>query len=223
MSNLEKLQELLGYKFKDEKLLLKALTHKSTKLAYNNERLEFLGDAVMDLIVADYLFDKFKNTPEGELSKLRSALVNEKSFANIAKYLLIGENLKISIAEENNNGRKKDSLLSNAFEAIIGAIYLESGLEVSKFISIKLIEKIYPKINLETIGKDYKTTLQEITQARFGQIPDYKLLSSSGPDHMKEFEIAVFINNSEFARAKGKSKKQAEQSAASIAIKALKA
>lgn len=216
------LQACLNYKFKDINNLKKALTHKSTKLEFNNERLEFLGDAVLDLIVAEYLYFKFKNISEGDLSKLRAALVNEKSFSKIARILNIGENLFLSVAEENNGGRNKDSLLSDAFEAIIGAIYLESGIEICKKIVVSLLEKAYSTINIDELVKDYKTSLQEITQAKFGITPEYRLISSKGPDHMKEFEMALFLNDEKISSAIGKSKKDAEQKAAKIAIEKLK-
>ncbi|AJB46237.1 ribonuclease III [Campylobacter fetus] len=214
MDKLNRLEEYLGYKFKDKTLLKEALTHKSMKSSVNNERLEFLGDAVLDLIVGEYLFFKFKDTDEGNLSKLRAALVNEKSFASISSQIKLGDFLYLSAAEDNNNGRNKPSLVSDALEALMGAIYLESGLEAVKKIFINLLESQYNNIDLQSLGKDYKTTLQEITQARFGVTPRYELISSSGPDHKKSFEMAVFLNDKELARAIGNSKKEAEQSAA---------
>lgn len=219
MKNLEK---KLGYEFKNKDLLKEALTHKSFKKTYNNERLEFLGDAVMDLIIGDYLFHKFEKNPEGDLSKLRASLVNEKSFKKLALSLDLGSFILISSAEENNNGREKSSLLSNAFEALIGAIYLESGLEYAREVALRILLKIYPKIDLQSIFKDYKTTLQELTQAEFGIIPEYKTIRSFGPDHKKDFEIALFIQGREISKALGKSKKEAQQEAAKIALEILK-
>lgn len=176
----------------------------------------------MDLIVGEFLFFKFKNYPEGELSKLRAALVNEKSFAKIANFLQIGENLQISMAEENNGGREKESLLSDAFEAIMGAIYLESGLENTKKIALNLLLKTCPNIDLKLIDKDHKTALQELTQGNFGIMPTYELINATGPDHKKEFTMAVFLSNKKIAVAKGNSKKDAEQKAAGKAIEILK-
>jgi ribonuclease-3 len=215
---LKELQKRLDYQFKDENLIIEALTHKSYKKPYNNERLEFLGDAVLDLIVGEYLFFKFPNVPEGDLSKLRASLVNEKGFEKLAKILDLGRCIYLSVAEENNKGREKSSLLSNAFEAVIGALYLEAGLEKTKNIVVPLLEEAYPVIDLDTIFKDYKTTLQEFTQANQGITPEYKLESSSGPDHQKEFEISVNIHGKKIATAKGKSKKEAQQNAAKIAL-----
>ena len=220
--NLESLQKEIGYKFKDEKLLIEALTHKSFKQPYDNERLEFLGDAVLDLIVGEYLYMRFKGSNEGKLSKIRASLVNETGFEKLALYLNLGEYIYLSNAEENNGGREKASLLSNAFEALIGAIYLESGLVRVQKIAIDLIEKNHEEISLDYLFRDYKTTLQELTQARFGTIPEYKLVASRGPDHKKEFEVAVHIEDKEYARAMGKSKKIAQQEAAFIAVEILK-
>ncbi len=218
---LEKLQKKLNYNFQDLDLLQRALTHKSSNKPYSNERLEYLGDAVMDLVVAKYLFEKFKNTPEGDLSKLRAALVNETSFAKLAKALNLGDFIIISSAEERNNGRNKNSLLSDAFEALIGAVFLEIGFEKTSKIALNLLEKEYHHISLEEIVKDYKTNLQEITQSILGLIPTYILLDSKGPDHKKEFKIGVFLGDEKYGEAVGKSKKDAEQKAAKIAIETL--
>ena len=222
MTDYTQLEKRLNYTFKDKQLIIEALTHKSYKKPYNNERLEFLGDAVLDLIVGEYLFMKFPNSNEGVLSKIRASLVNESGFTLLAKAINLGEYIYLSPAEENNNGRNKPSLLSNAFEAIIGAVYLEAGLEKAKEIAIALLEAEHPKIDLDTLSKDYKTALQELTQATHGVTPQYELLGSSGPDHKKEFEIAVKLNGETIASAKGKSKKEAQQKAAKIALEALK-
>lgn len=215
------LQKKLHYDFKDEKLLIEALTHKSYKKGVNNERLEYLGDAVIDLVVGEFLYKKFPKSNEGELSKMRASLVNEKGLTKIADELHLGEFIFISTGEENNNGRNKPSLLSNAFEAIIGAIYLESGLDTVKNIVYTLLDKVYPKIDMGTLFKDYKTVLQELTQALFGSTPEYAVIDSFGPDHNKEFEIAVFIRGVEYAKSRAASKKQAQQSAAKEAIRKL--
>jgi len=222
VNDLSKLEESLGYNFKDKQLIIEALTHKSFKKPYNNERLEFLGDAVLDLIVGEYLYNKFPKKDEGTLSKIRASLVNEGGFAKLAKVLNLGEYLYLSAAEENNKGRTKKSLLSNAFEAVMGAIYLEAGLQTAREIAIKLLEENYPKIDLDSLCKDYKTSLQELTQAIYGTTPTYTLIGSSGPDHDKVFEVAVLLNNKEISKAKGKSKKEAQQDAAKIALKRLK-
>ncbi len=222
MNNYSQLEKRLNYTFDNKQLIIEALTHKSYKKPYNNERLEFLGDAVLDLIVGEYLFKKFPKSDEGILSKIRASLVNESGFTLLAKEINLGEYIYLSLAEENNDGRDKASLLSNAFEAIMGAIYLEAGLEAVKIISIKLLEECHPKIDLKSLSKDYKTALQELTQATHGVTPSYEMLGSSGPDHKKEFEIAVTLNDETIASAKGKSKKDAQQKAALIALEKLK-
>jgi len=220
--DIKSLESTLGYEFKDKKLIIEALTHKSYKQPYDNERLEFLGDAVLDLIVGEYLFKKFKNSDEGNLSKIRASLVNEMGFDKLARALNLGEYILLSNAEDNNGGREKSSLLSNAFEAIMGAIYLEAGLPTVDKIAIDLIEQNHQDISLDSLFRDFKTTLQELTQARFGITPEYKVIASRGPDHKKEFEVGVFIEDKEYARASGKSKKIAQQEAARVAVDMLK-
>jgi len=216
------LQERLGYRFEDEQLIIEALTHKSYKKPYNNERLEFLGDAVLDLIVGEYLYKKFPTEDEGILSKIRASLVNESGFTKLATKIDLGEYILLSPAEENNDGRTKSSLLSNAFEAVIGAIYLEAGLKTCQQIIVTLLEETYPKIDLNTLSRDYKTALQELTQATHGVTPTYTLVGSKGPDHKKEFEIGIQLNEKSIASAWGKSKKEAQQKAAKIALDLLR-
>jgi len=220
--NIETLEKRLKYEFEDKKLIIEALTHKSYKQPYDNERLEFLGDAVLDLVVGEYLFVKFRKSDEGKLSKIRASLVNETGFDKLARALQLGEYILLSNAEDNNGGREKSSLLSNAFEAVMGAIYLEAGLGVVGEIAIRLIEENHEEISLDSLFRDFKTTLQELTQARFGITPEYRVLASRGPDHLKEFEVGVFIENREYARAVGKSKKIAQQVAAEEAVTMLK-
>ncbi|EAI8625001.1 ribonuclease III [Campylobacter lari] len=218
---LKKLQERLSYHFKNEQLLIEALTHKSYKKPYNNERLEFLGDAVMDLVVGEFLFFKFQKDSEGNLSKLRAALVNEKSFATLAQKLDLGACIFMSIAEENNDGRNKPSILSDAFEALMGALYLEIGFEKTKNIALNLLNEVYPHIDTQSLFKDYKTRLQEITQANMAGTPEYVVMKAFGPDHKKQFEIAVKIQGIEVARSIAGSKKEAQQQCAKIALEKL--
>lgn len=220
--DISSLEEALGYKFETKKLITEALTHKSYMQPYDNERLEFLGDAVLDLVIGEYLYKNFQKSSEGELSKLRASLVNENGFNKLAIFLNLGNHIYLSNAEEKNGGREKSSLLSNAFEAVMGAIYLEAGLEKLNTIVLNLLEKNYDKISLDNLFEDYKTALQELTQARFGLIPEYVVIASRGPDHKKEFEIAAVIDEKEYAKAVGKSKKIAQQEAAKIALNILK-
>jgi ribonuclease-3 len=221
MDKLRNLEISINYKFKDRKLLEEALTHKSSKKAFSNERLEFLGDAVLDLIIGEYLYHKFTELNEGDLSKLRASLVSEKGFEALAKKLDLGSYLYISMAEENNNGRYKPSLLANAFEALIGCIYLESGLDIARDIVLKILNKVHSKIDLNSLSKDYKTTLQELTQAKFGSIPTYSIVKTVGPDHNKVFTVEVCIDDKTIDQAEGKSKKEAQQKVAKKALEKL--
>jgi ribonuclease-3 len=216
------LEQCLDYQFIDKNLIIEALTHKSFKKAYNNERLEFLGDAVLNLIVGEYLFSKFPDSNEGDLSKTRASLVNEQGFTKLANAINLGDYIYLSEAEERNNGRNKASILSDAFEAIMGAIYMEAGIDTLKPIVLKLLEKSYKTIALDELFSDYKTALQEITQAKFGAIPEYRLEGSTGPDHQKEFELSLWINDRLYATARGKSKKLAQQLAAKMTLEKLK-
>lgn len=218
LMNIEKLENCIKYKFRNKQLIIEALTHKSYQKNYNYERLEFLGDAVLDLIVGEYLYTKFQDTDEGKLSKMRASLVNEEGFEKLARHVKLGDFIFMSLAEENNNGRGKPSLLSSSFEALIGAMYLESGLATTNDVVVAILEEVYPIIDMKSLFRDYKTTLQEITQAEYGNIPEYILVQATGPDHLKEFEISVHIQDKEISRAKGNSKKKAEQEAAKLAL-----
>jgi len=221
MKKYHELEECLDYQFKNKDLIIEALTHKSYKKVFNNERLEYLGDAVLNLIVGEFLFNKFPSSNEGELSKIRASLVNEKGFTKLALAINLGDYIYLSEAEDRNQGRKKASILSDAFEAIMGAIYIESGLIVLKPMILKLLDENYEEINLNELFSDYKTALQEVTQAKFGAIPVYKLESAIGPDHEKEFELSLWINDKHYATAKGKSKKLAQQASAKIVLNQL--
>jgi ribonuclease-3 len=221
LKNHKELEKCLDYQFIDTNLIIEALTHKSYKKAYNNERLEFLGDAVLNLIVGEFLYKKFPKSAEGDLSKLRANLVNEKGFTKLAVSIDLGDYIFLSEAENRNQGRLKPSILSDAFESIMGAIYLESGLEVLKPIILKLLDLNYQDITLDNLFSDYKTALQEVTQADFGVIPTYKLENAIGPDHQKIFELSLWIGDKQYTTAKGKSKKLAQQAAAKIVLEQL--
>lgn len=218
MKELENLEVSLGYRFKNEESIIEALTHKSYKKNFNNERLEFLGDAVLNLIIGEYLYHKFPEFNEGELSKIRASLVNESGFMKFALEVNLGDFIFLSPAEERNRGRFKPSILSDAFEAIMGAIYLESDLDTIKSIIYKLLAKTYETIDMKSLFYDYKTSLQEITQAEFGTTPEYRLERSFGPDHKKEFEISIWIDGKCYGQALGNSKKNAQQEVAKIAL-----
>lgn len=213
-------QKNLGYKFKNRDLLKIALTHRSYSceygLKYCNERMEFLGDSVLSAVVCNYLYKKYSQSDEGKLSQVKAQIVSAKNLSRLAKTIKLDKFVLISKSEEQNSARKRESLLCDSFEAIIGAIFLDSNFEiVSKFINTFLNSKI----NLAIV--DYKTTLQEIVQAKFQTLPEYKVIKESGPDHDKTFEIAVYIKNKFFGKGKGTSKKEAEQNSAKQALKKL--
>ncbi|WP_027327220.1 ribonuclease III [Helicobacter pametensis] len=218
---LDTLQKTINYRFKDQALLECAMTHKSCKKLFNNERLEFLGDAVVDLVVGEYLFDRFPRYQEGKLSKIRASIVNEEGLTILSKAIGLNQCIYLSASEESNHGREKPSILADAFEALIGAIFLESGFEEAKRIILFWVKKFYDSIDFDQIISDYKTSLQELTQAQFGVIPEYILLQEMGPDHKKSFKMAIQIAGKEYAQATGTSKKQAQQECAKIAYKIL--
>ncbi|WP_033621206.1 ribonuclease III [Helicobacter pylori] len=216
------LEKALGYSFKDKRLLEQALTHKSCKLALNNERLEFLGDAVLGLVIGELLYHKFYQYDEGKLSKLRASIVSAHGFTKLAKAIALQDYLRVSSSEETSKGREKPSILSSAFEALMAGVYLEAGLDKVRKIMQNLLNRAYKRLDLEHLSVDYKTALQELTQAQFCVIPTYQLLKEKGPAHHKEFEMALYIQNQMYATAKGKSKKEAEQQCAYQALQKLK-
>lgn len=227
MENLEKLMRKINYHFKNPKLLQTALTHKSfgnenlmheTPDHRDNERYELLGDAVLDLIITEMLLVKYKYYAEGDLSKLRAFLVNEHALATVASELEIGPYILFGKGEEQTGGSEKESILASTLEAIIAAIYLDGGFDATK----RWVEHVFKK-NIELADADhafgdYKTKLQEIVQAQLKTAPKYEVVSSSGPDHDKTFEVRLVINGSEITVALGKSKKEAEQNAAKTAL-----
>ncbi len=217
----------LGLSFNDINLLIEALTHRSYLNEHrdytgsHNERLEFLGDAVLELATTDFLFKKFPAKPEGELTSYRAALVNTVSLAESAQALGINEFLLLSKGEAKDTGRARDVILADALEAIIGAIYLDSGYDsADAFIAKHLYGKI-DEIIAKRSYQDAKSRFQEVAQEKRGTTPAYETLSEIGPDHNKRFTIGVFIGAKEIARGEGQSKQEAEQSAAEAALKAM--
>lgn len=217
------LQNKIGYQFKNPALLNEALTHssyanehKSQHIKYN-ERLEFLGDSVLSIVVSDYIYKNCPELPEGELTKLRASLVCEKSLYEFAKKIDLGKYLVLSKGERNNGGADRPSILSDAFEALIAAIYIDGGLvPVSKHI----LNFVVPAIKNSKKKKinDYKTTLQEIIQKNPGEKLEYVLVKESGPDHNKHFVVEVHLNSNVIGKGGGRSKKEAEQQAAREAL-----
>lgn len=217
---MEGLQKRLNYRFKNINLLRNALTHSSyaneVRFAFSsNERLEFLGDSVLSIIVSDYIYNKYPDLPEGELTKKRAALVCEKSLCGFSRELLIGECLFLGKGEDNNGGRERDSILADAFEAVLAAMYLDGGMEVAKRHVMRFIFEETPE---EEVFKDYKTLLQEIIQRNPEESVTYILTGEKGPDHDKEFTVEVRLNSNIIGEGKGKNKKAAEQMAAKAAL-----
>lgn len=222
--DLTKLEKSLGVKFKNPELLITALTHRSflnehhDTYLHNNERLEFLGDAVLELITTEYLFKTYPDRSEGELTSFRSALVKTSSLSETSLSLGIGEFIQMSKGEEVTGGRNRPYILANTFESILGAIYLDQGYQAStNFVTTKLLPKI-SKIIEDRLDIDPKSKLQEISQEVLNFTPVYELLASSGPDHNKDFLMAVKISNRVFGEGRGKSKQDAEQNAAQKAL-----
>ena len=218
---LEPLESKIGYSFKNNKLLIEALTHSSAageiKTA-NNERLEFLGDSVLSLVVSNHLFNKYRNLSEGELTKLRSGLVCTEALSEFARSFGLGDFLFMGKGEIASGGRNRASLLENAFEALVGAIYLDGGFKAAeRFILTFVPEDL--KSGQSSAISDFKTALQEIIQQNPDEKINYQLIFESGPDHDKTFEVSVLLNSNVIGTGKGKSKKQAEQNAAKEALK----
>lgn len=221
------LQDNLGYRFIDGSLLAEALTHKSYSNEQSgdpipcNERLEFLGDAVLDLVVSRYMFRRFPNAQEGELTRIRSEVVSEKGLSIVARTLQLGRFLQLGRGEERSGGRDKDSLMANALEALLGAVFCDGGFGSA----CDLVERLFAKLIAEAAqrkhGLDHKTHLQEITQARFAQIPEYVLVCEEGPEHRRHYTVEVRLADKPLGKGQGSTKKKAEQEAALVAISRL--
>ena len=221
----DKLQENIHYKFKDISLLNTALAHSSyinenkKGLNINNERLEFLGDAIIDLIVSEYLYKRFAELPEGKLTKIRSSIVCEPSLAFAARKIELGAYMLLGKGEELTGGRNKESLLADAFEALTAAIYLDSGLEKARDFLMKNFEQeVIYEISKGNLFTDYKTELQESLQKKHKLAVEYRVEKEVGPDHNKKFHIDVIAKNKVIGKGIGRSKKEAEQNAAKHAL-----
>jgi len=221
------IEKITRYRFSDAELIYRALTHRSIvgeqKLPrmQSNEQLEFLGDAILDLIVAEHLFLKYPDKPEGELSKLKSLLVSGNSLQAIAKQMELGRFIIMSENEARNGGRQRGSILEDTFEAVIAAIYLDGGHEAAhKFIAQFVLGKIDSLVR-QNVDLNYKSQLLEYAQSRSMQTPFYEVVNETGPDHAKQFEVEVYLNGKPLGRGKGRSKKTAQQNAARQSISAL--
>ena len=217
------LEENLRYEFKNKKLLINALTHSSYANeardgVSSNERLEFLGDSVLSIVVSEYIYKEFNNLPEGELTKLRASLVCEKSLCQFSRELELGKYLRLGKGEDKGGGRERDSILADAFEAVLAAMYLDGGFNVAKNHVMRFIKNELKHTDDE-VFKDYKTALQEIIQKNPEESVTYILTKETGPDHDKVFEVEVRLNSNTIGKGIEKNKKQAEQSAAKEALR----
>jgi ribonuclease III len=226
MKNFLILEKKLGLDFKNKDLLIEAFCHRSylneNPKFYlpHNERLEFLGDAVLELIVTEYLYKKYPEKNEGELTNWRAALVNAKILGDLARELEFNDFLLLSKGEQKETGKARQYILANTFEALIGAIYLDQGYDTAKdFVEKNLIEKKLPEIIEKGLFKDPKTRFQEEAQERTKITPTYKVLEEWGPDHAKHFIVGVFLGEELVAKGEGSSKQEAEEDAAKNALK----
>lgn len=220
MNNLNEFEKIIGFTFKDKALLKQAFTHRSylnenrSLTLSHNERLEFLGDAVLELSVTRYLYDQFPTKPEGDLTALRSALVNAITLSEVATNIQVNDFLLLSKGEAKDTGRARQYILANTFEAIIGAIYMDQGFEMANEFISKFVLTLTDEIIRNGTWIDAKSSFQEKAQERAGITPSYKKLKDTGPDHDKHFTVGVYLDEVLIAEGTGKSKQDAEQEAA---------
>ncbi len=225
---LKELQRDIRYKFKHLKLLNLALTHKS--FAYqtphqrreHNERLEFLGDSVISLVTSEFLYKKYSNLQEGDLTKLRSQLVCAPSLEKFARHLKLGKYILLGKGQRLTGARARSSNLTRAFEALVAAIYLDKGLPTAKRFVIKYMEKLLSNVSTGRLERDFKSILQEFSLNKFGVTPNYEVIKETGPEHRKEFNVCVKIGSRSHGTGKGPNKKSAEQASAKEALSMLK-
>ena len=224
MHSFTQFEQKIGYQFKNERLLEQAFTHRSYinenrgERREHNERLEFLGDAVLELVVTEFLFAKYPDKPEGDLTSYRAALVNTVSISNSATNLGMNEFLLLSRGEAKDTGRARQIILANAFEAVIGAIYLDQGYEsAKKFIAEQLFHKTDEVVE-KGLWQDAKSRFQEIAQEKNSVTPSYDVISQTGPDHDKRFVVGIYLGEDRIATGEGRSKQEAEQVAAQKAL-----
>ena len=226
--NPKSLSTKLDYSFSNEELLLQAIRHpsyvyeKEDPTISDNQRLEFLGDAVINLAISYLLMKSFPEMKEGDLSKYRASLVSENGLNHIAQILELGDYLLLGKGEELTDGRNKSSILSDAIEALIGAIFIDSGYSNALRVIAQLFQPLIDEIGLSKLSNDFKTELQERSQEVFQTIPEYRLVKEEGPDHDKTFYVEVYLKGSLLGRGKGKNKKEAEQNAANEALACLR-
>lgn len=221
--NWQKLEKILGYSFRDKALLVNAMTHKSYVNEYpetacpDNERIEFLGDAVLDLIVSEYLMEALPAADEGELSRIRAEVVAMPSLAELAGSLGIGRELLLGKGESVSGGREKPSLLADALEALFGAVFIDGGFEAAKSVVLPLFVPLLKQAFVEK-GQDHKSRLQELLQATRKELPVYRMIDASGPPHDRIYRVEVMIGEHLYGTGKGRTKKSAEQLAAAATL-----
>ena len=222
MPPLSDIQQRIAYTFNDVELLERSLTHKSyaneNRVPYHNERMEFLGDAVLSLVVSEYLMKACPDSTEGDLSRLRAAVVSEPALAAVSREIGLGDYLLLGKGEEQTGGRNKDSLLADCLEALIASVYLDAGIDAAEAFVIRFFAAVINKTCTSGGSLDYKTELQELCQERLKLLPEYRIVSETGPDHQKQFEMEVWINGQLSGRGIGRSKKEAEQRSAREAL-----
>ena len=225
---LSELEAGLGYTFRDKSILENALTHSSyanenrERGLHDNERLEFLGDSILGFVVADYLYRSFPDKPEGELTRIRAALVCEESLHEVAQSLHLGDFLMLGKGEESGGGRRRPSILADAVEAVLAAVYLDGGIDKVRALIHRILLEKEQEQEVENRRRDCKTELQELVQRKPNQVLHYEPVSESGPDHAKVFAVAVTLNGQVIGLGSGHSKKEAEQSAARAALEQMK-
>ncbi len=215
-------QNRIGHAYQDPSLLDRALTHKSyaneNRVPYHNERMEFLGDSVLNLIVSEYLMKVRPDSTEGDLSRLRASVVSEPALASVARALSLGDQLLLGKGEEQTGGRDKDSLLADSLEALIASLYLDQGMDAARTFVLRFFDDLIKRTCVERVTLDYKTELQELCQRLLKLLPEYHVVSETGPDHRKQFEVEVWVKGAPAGRGAGRSKKEAEQHAAKEAL-----
>lgn len=219
------LEKKIGTSFLNKQLLNQSMTHSSYAHEENipdNERLEFLGDAVIKIVISEYLYNKFPERPEGDLTKIRATVISDETLAKVAEKIHLGDFLLLSANEKKTGGSKRKSNVANAFEAIIGAIYLDSGLGKVRDFLIEHLRQEVEKVSREGFIKDYKSALQEYVQKKKWMLPQYKVEKEVGPKHQKVFVIGVRVRGRVMGEGTGANKKEAEQKAAEVALKKLK-
>jgi ribonuclease III len=227
MEELDKTATDLAFGFEDAALLRQALTHLSYVYEHNlppldsNEKLEFLGDTILGYVITRIIYDRFPDLSEGQLSKFRARLVNTGMLADVAREIDLGKHLLLGHGEEVSGGREKTSILANSLEAIIGAYYMDRGLDAAYNFIFSLFDKHIDEESTKEASADYKTRLQELTAKKFGLAPDYNIYRETGPDHHKIFHSRVSVGRNVYGKGKGTSKKEAEQAAAKEALKIL--